>query len=238
LHSWFVSFRHIFRVTYNGSLLERGYPRTVKNLAAFIKQPRFPDLLRRFLYGELHPDSDMNVDIEDCPYFSGPINVYHSAVARFYSPSDLCGAGGMYRERIRSNPNWRGEYTRRDTILVGTNADIDGMRGMAVARALLFFSFTFNDVYYPCVLVSWLRTRDEPDEDTGLWVVQPEFEGNGRRKLGVIHLNCVARATHLLPVYGTSFVPEDFRFSDALDAYRAYFVNRFVDHHSHNYIRS
>jgi hypothetical protein len=83
----------------------------------------------------------------------GSIHVYHSAIARFYAPSDLCGAGGMLRERIRANPNWRGEYARYDTMFVETNADLDGMRGMVICRALLFFSFTFDDSYYPCALV-------------------------------------------------------------------------------------
>jgi hypothetical protein len=230
---------HIFETILIHLPPERGYPREVDDLAAHINQPRFPQLLRRFLYGKLNPDSDIppaNVDINDCPQFRGPIRVYHSAIARFYAPSDLCGAGGMYRERIRSNPNWRGEYARRDTMFVRTSAELDGMLGMVIGRALLFFSFKFDDTYYPCALVHWLIPHDEPDEDTGLWVVRPEFEGNGRRTLAIVHLDCVARAAHLLPVYGPSFIPEDFHFSDALDAFRAYFVNRHIDHHSHEFV--
>jgi hypothetical protein len=123
-------------------LPERGYPRDVEDLAVHISQPRFPELLRRFLYDQLNPDSDIpsaEVDLEDCPHFQGSIYLYHSAIARFYAPSDLCGAGGMYRERIRSNPNWRGEYARRDTMFIETNADLNGMQGMVIGRALLFF---------------------------------------------------------------------------------------------------
>jgi hypothetical protein len=146
----------------------------------------------------------------------------------------------MYRERIRSHPNWRGRYARRDTVFIETDADLDGMPGMAIGRVILFFSFTFDDRHFPCALVHWLLPGDEPDEDTGLWIVQPEFEGDrrhrGRRTLAIIHLDCVARAAHLLPVYGPSFVPESFQFSDSLDAFRAYFVNRHVDHHSHSFL--
>lgn len=221
-------------------LPEQGYPRAVEDLAAHIGQPKLPELLRQFLYDQLNPDSNIpstEVDLEDCPRFMGSIYVYHSAIARFYAPSDLCGAGGMYRERIRSNPDWRGEYARRDTMFVETNADLDGMRGMAIGRALLFFSFTFHDRYYPCALVHWLVPGDAPDEDTGLWVVQPEFGANGQQTLAVIHLDCVARAAHLLPVYGPSFIPDDFHFSDALDAFRSYFVNRHIDHHTHNFLK-
>jgi hypothetical protein len=142
----------------------------------------------------------------------------------------------MYRERIRANPKWRGGFARYDTMFVEMDPNLDGMRGMAISRALLFFSLTFRDQFYPCALVHWLVPRDEPDEDTGLWVVQPEFGRNGRRTLSIIHLDCVARAAHLLPVYGSSFIPDDFHYSDALDAFRTYFVNRHVDHHSHYFL--
>lgn len=241
LLSWLVLPVRLFYFDKFGSILiynlhpERGYPRAVKDLAAHIKQPRFPELLQLFLYDQLNPNLDVNyVNLDDCPRFDGPIYVYHSAIARFYSPSDLCGAGGMYRERIRSNPNWRGEYARHDTVFVQTG--LGRMSGMAIGRVFLFFSFTFDNVRYPCALISWLVPGDEPDEDTGLWVVQPELDGNRRRRLGVVHLECVIRGAHLLPVYGPSFLPENFHFSDSLDAFRAYFVNRFVDHHTHAFI--
>jgi hypothetical protein len=221
--------------------LERGYPRSVEGLAKHIKQPKFPGVLRRFLYDHVYPNADIpatDVHLDEFPYFCGNVSVFHSAVARFYAPSDLCGAGGMYRERIRSNPKWRGEYARHDTMFVEVDPELDGMRGMVIARTLLFMSFTFRDEYLPCALVHWFIPRDEPDEVTGLWVVEPEFEGNGReRTLGVIHLDCVARAAHLLPIYGPTFIPDDLHFSDSLDAFRAFFVNRHIDHHSHEFIK-
>jgi len=217
----------------------RGYPRSLESLAHHINQPQFPEALRRFLYDQVHPDSNISsadVDIEECPNFMGRIYVYHSAIARFYAPSDPCGAGGMYRERIRSNPNWRGEYARYDTMFVMTGTEVDAMHGMTIGRALLFFSFTYGDTYFPCALVHWLTPSNVPDDDTGMWVVQPEFTANGRRTVSVIHLGSVARAAHLLPVYGSSFVPEDFDFSDSLDAFRAFFVNNCIDHHSHEFL--
>jgi hypothetical protein len=217
----------------------RGYPSSVEALANHIHQPQFPHLLWRFLYNQVNPNADIpsnKVPIEDCPFFSGRISVYHSAVARFYAPSDLCGAGGMYQERIRSNPKWRGEYARYDTMFVETDATLHGMEGMAIGRALLLFSFKFENRRYPCALVNWFVPGNEPDDDTGMWVVQPEFGGNGRRTLAIIHLDCVARGAHLLPVYGSSFVPDDLHFSDSLDVFRAYFVNHYVDHHSHDFL--
>jgi hypothetical protein len=219
----------------------RGYPTSAKALATHIKQPRFPELLHRFLYDQLHPNAVISVDdvcLEQCPEFAGRIQVFHSAVAVFFSPSDLCGAGGMYRERIRSNPNWRGEYARYDTVFVQTGPDVGGLKGMVVGRVRLFFSFTSGRTCYPCALIEWLVPKDELDEDTGMWVVTPEYEHGigGRRTLAIVHLDCIARAAHLIPVFGSSFVPDELHFSSSLDVYHSYFVNNNVDIHCHEFL--
>lgn len=201
--------------------------------------------MRRFLYDQLNPNaviSGNDVLLEQCPNFFGRIYVFHSAVARFFAPSDLCGAGGMYQERIRCNPSWRGEYARYDTIFVQTGPDAvggPGMKGMVIGRVRLLFSFTYGHTRYPCALVEWfIPMDDEVDEDTGMWVVTPEYERgiSGRRTLAIVHLGCIARAAHLIPVFGSSFVPEELHFSNSLDVYRSYFVNNNVDHHCHEFL--
>ena len=110
---------------------------------------------------------------------------------------------------------------------------------MAVVRILLFF--TFYDPYMsrdiPCALVNWFNAEEEqPDANTGMWVVEPEFEGNHRAQrqpVQVIHLETIFRGVHLLPRYGVGFIPEDFHFTHALDAFQSYYVNHFIDHHMH-----
>jgi len=211
----------------------------MEELSAYIEQPRFPELLQRFLYDQLNPGAAISSDdipLDQCPVFNSRISVYHSAVARFFAPSDLCGAGGMYQERIRSNPNWREEYARYDTVFIEADAGQGGMGGMVIGRVQLFFSFSLNGTRYPCALVKWLIPGDEPDEDTGMWVVRPQFYGNGRRTLAVVHVNCIARAAHLLPVFGSSFVPDEIHYSDSLNVYRAYYVNDNIDHHSKEFL--
>ncbi|KAJ7234817.1 hypothetical protein C8J57DRAFT_1574522, partial [Mycena rebaudengoi] len=203
---------------------QRGYPRDILALAAHISQPRFPLLFRRYLYEEVHGPIPDGADIADADYpaFAGAISVQHGAIARFYAPSDLCGAGGMYKEIIRSNPNWHG-YARRDTVLIDVDAPI--MRGLVIGRVLLFFSFTYNNLEQRCALVRWLvPVGQAPDPDTGMWVVEPEVE---RREpsLAIVKMDCIARAAHLLPVYGSAALPEEFHFSYSLDAFNRYFVN-------------
>ncbi|KAJ6512460.1 hypothetical protein C8R45DRAFT_1206566 [Mycena sanguinolenta] len=219
---------------------QRTFPRNVTQLAAHINQPRLVELIRRFLYDQFNPNSPLpssQIPLDSCPPFNGRVNTFLSAVAHFYAPSDLCGAGGMYRERIRANPNWQGKYPRYDTVFVVTDPDLPGMEGMVIARTLLFFSFTHRDTYYPCALVHWYNPiSNRADDDTGMWVVAPEFERNGRKSLAVIHLDCIARAAHLLPVYGAAFLPADFHFSYSLDSFRSFFVSRFADHHTHEFL--
>ncbi|KAJ7789014.1 hypothetical protein B0H14DRAFT_3575221 [Mycena olivaceomarginata] len=214
---------------------QRGYPKTIEALAVHIHQPRLPDLLRRFLYEELngpHDDAPA-VPIDACPVFAGRITVHHSAVARFYAPSDLGGAGGMYRERIRSNPNWHG-YARRDTVLVDVGTPI--MHGLVIGRVLLFCSFVFSDRVFECAFVNWLvPVGDEPDPDTGMWVVELERE-RGIPTTAIIPVDSIARAAHLIGVYGTQALPEDFHFSDSLDAFNTYIINRYADHHMNEFL--
>lgn len=212
----------------------RQYPLSLNALATHIGQPRFPEALRRFLWDQNSDIPSSQVPLADCPEFFGPIRVYHSATARFYAPSDLCGAGGMYREVIRAHPKWRGQYKRHDTVFIETDADLPGMEGMVIGRTLLFFSFKFKDQDFSCALVNWF-VPSEVDDETGMWIVKPEFEGN-RRSLAVVHIDSVVRAAHLLPVYGHQPLPENFHFSLSLDVFRAFFINSYVDHHTHEFL--
>ena len=220
-------------------ILEQGYLHSLESLANHINQPQFPEALQRFLYDQIHSNSNISsadIDIEQCPNFTSRIYVYHSAITHFFAPSDLCGTSGMYCEHIRSNPNWCGKYAHHNTMFILTGSEMDVMQGMTIGHALLFFSFMFRDEYFPCALIHWLIPDNVPDDDIGMWVVQPEFAGNRCHTLSVIHLDSVARAAHLLPVYSSSFVPEDFDFSDSLDSFCAYFINNCIDHHSHKFL--
>ncbi|KAJ7939434.1 hypothetical protein B0H13DRAFT_2648517 [Mycena leptocephala] len=215
---------------------QRGYPKYLVALAAHIGQPTFPLLLRRFLHAEVHgplAEGAVPPPLDACPVFAGRITVHHSAIARFYAPSDLGGAGGMYRERIRSNPSWHG-YVRRDTVLVDVGGPV--MNGLVIGRAMLFFSFVFGQKEYQCALVHWIvPVGDTPDPDTGMWVVEPEFVA-GSPALEVIEVDAIARGCHLIGVYGTFALPEDFHFSSSLDAFNTYFVNQYADHHTHEFL--
>jgi hypothetical protein len=107
------------------------------------------------------------------------------------------------------------------------------MRGLDVVRILLFFSLTFKGVTYPCALVHWFQTlEEEPDEDTGMWMVKPGVIDGGSPEISVIHLDCVVRAAHLLPFYGDKPIPRSVSIHDSLDCCAKFYVNKYADHHA------
>ncbi|KAL0565589.1 hypothetical protein V5O48_016435 [Marasmius crinis-equi] len=212
-----------------------GYPSNPEDLGHHISIPQFHTVLRRYLWSLTHPDVPPPPDTTQLPVLGSRIKVFHSAVAKFYAPSDICGAGGMHSERIRSHPEWRQLHARRDTLFVHTNQS-PLMGGYTIARAIMFFAFKFGGQKHECVLVNWFsRVGDAQDEDTGMWVVKPEFAGS-IRTLEVISIDSVARACHLLPVFGKRPLPEEFTYEYALTAFKAYFVNKHASVHLHEFL--
>jgi hypothetical protein len=208
-----------------------GYPEAI---AVEIEQPDLPNLIQQFIYKEQHSD-DVSDDssVSALPTFYGKINVYPSAVATFHAPSDISGIGGMRRERIRAVKSWRKGPGRYDTIFVNTDSSIEGMRGLDIARVRLFFSFSHDGVDYPCALVRWFsRVGDLPDDNTGMWVVEPESLDDGEPFMSIVHLDAIVRASHLLPVFGQGHVLRTLKFPDTLDTFSRFYVNKFIDHHA------
>jgi hypothetical protein len=206
---------------------ERGYPRDMESLSIYIGEPDLIYLTQDCLA------TQTNTTMEDL-YPLGTASVFHSAVATFFAPSDISGTCGWRRERIRSAPSWRGGAPRRDCAFIVEDEGMAGMAGMAVVRILLFFSVTYNGVQYPCALVEWFQ-RMGRDPITGMWVVCPD-RTRGRRDKTVVHLDSFLRAAHLIPVYGKQKIPLDFDHSYSLDTFEAYYVNKYIDHHSYEVV--
>ncbi len=99
---------------------------------------------------------------------------------------------------------------------------------------MAFFSVVHGDEEYQCVLIHWFSRSDtEPDEDTGLWVVEPDFEDDGNPFLAIIHVDSIFRAAHLLPVYQTNqFTSRSLTMHETLDTFKQFYVNKFVDYHA------
>ncbi len=127
----------------------------------------------------------------------------------------------------------RGGHSRYDCVFILNEPSLPGFRGLLAARVRLLFSFKHNNIYYPCALVSWFSTvATEPDEDTGMWIVVPTLDRRRKEVRAVVHLDCIIRSAHLIGVSGKDYLPLHFHFSDSLDAFSSFYVNKFADHHA------
>ncbi|KAF8801821.1 hypothetical protein BYT27DRAFT_7309117 [Phlegmacium glaucopus] len=212
-------------------------PRTATELGVHLNIPDLSGLVGRFLYEQEHPDLDIPLDeipLADLPQFEGNIRVFSSAISIYYAPSDKSGIRGMFRERIRAVESWRNGPARYDCVFVEQDPDLPGFQGLFVARVRAFFSITHNKVKYPCALVSWFSTvGDSPCQDTGMWMVEPDFDQTGNHAMSIIHIDSILRGAHLMGVYGSHFVPQHLKFNHTLDAFRSFYVNKYIDHHAH-----
>lgn len=213
------------------------------DLARQINQPTLPELIRRFLYDQKYPDchiTSAGVSLDVCPRLPEMISVFSSAAVTYYAPSDSGGLHGLRREHIRATPSWRHGPARYDVAFVNSRPELEGMPGLDVVRIFLFFSFTCENVTYPCAFVRWYSLLDgRPDEDTGMWMVQPEKETDGSPVVSVIHLGCIFRAAHLLPIYTASNnpIPHSLSPDGTLDTFTVFYVNKFIDHHTFHFAR-
>ncbi|THU98715.1 hypothetical protein K435DRAFT_856353 [Dendrothele bispora CBS 962.96] len=73
-----------------------GYPKYSEDISQKIRQLKLHECLRWFLYDYLYPTSpisSLDVPPEQLPHFSAQLRIFYSAIAQFYSPSDLYGVG-------------------------------------------------------------------------------------------------------------------------------------------------
>ena len=225
----------LFNAINEGLFLEAQW--TLVQAAHFVRQTDFPVLVRRFLFDQLNPNpvipsSDMIANA--FPVIGGNIFIFNSAVATFYAPSDISGVSGMRREFIRATPSWRNGPARYDCVIVNTKPDADSACGFEIARVFLFFSFLHGDQEYSCAFVQWYSfVGTERDEDTGYWMVEPDIRDDGTPHVAIIHIDCIVRAAHLMPVTRTAcFVDQEVTMHTSLNKYNVFYVNRFVDHHA------
>ena len=108
------------------------------------------------------------------------------------------------------------------------------MSGLEVARVRLFFLFALGEETFECALVhEFCKTFTDPDPDNGLWVFEPDYDGDGDRIMSVVHINSIVRAAHLLPIFrGETPIPTEINFTNTLDVFQAFYLNKYIDYHA------
>jgi hypothetical protein len=52
-----------------------------------------------------------------------------------------------------------------------------------------------------------------------MYMVAPSFDEDGSPNMSIIHIDSIVHGAHLLPIFGTQFVPWDLQFHHSLDVF-------------------
>jgi hypothetical protein len=63
-------------------------------------------------------------------------------------------------------------------------------------------------------------------------MVEPTSEDASESRTTILRLDTIVRAAHLLPIFGHGYVSPTLSFSDTLDRFDRFYVNKYADHHS------
>ena len=208
----------------------------IEALGVHLNIPHLPNLFQCFLHEQLvQVDADIELDdvlLSDCPVLTNTtkICVFPSAITIYYAPSDQSGTQGMFCGHIKAVNSWW-----HDCVFVQHDPDQPGFCGLYVAWVHHFFSIHHNKTYFPCVLVSWYSTIGKtPCTDTGMWKVESDFDNTGNLAMLIIwHLDSMVCGAHLMGIAGTTQIPYHLTFDCSLDAFQAFYVNKYIDNHAH-----
>lgn len=78
---------------------------------------------------------------------------------------------------------------------------------------------------------------DAPDEDTGMWMVQPSTLRDHSPDYSVIHIDTIFRAAHLIPIYGDKEISPLIKPHHCYDTFQAFYVNKYADHHAFEFAK-
>jgi len=112
-------------------------------------------------------------------------------------------------------------------------SDISGIGGMWREYIRSCPSWQNGPPHYDCAFVN---TDPRLKGMRGLDVVRVlgffSFIFQGKRSISVLHVDTIYRAAHLIPLYGTQFIPRSIKPHLSYDTFTAFYVNKFIDHHA------
>ena len=199
--------------------------------------PSLPALILKFLYEQQNPG--LTVPIEDIPLseclsYTGKVYTYPSAIARFHAPSNKSGLGGMLWEWLWSVPRWHGGAERCDYVFIAQDEDLPGFHGLLVRQVLGFIKLTHEGITYPAAVISWFEMiGTHPCPQMNMWKVRHDLGANGQWQLKIVHLDTIVQGVHLISIAGSAYIPYELDYTNSLDAFKAFYVNIFIDYHAH-----
>ncbi|KAI6131082.1 hypothetical protein EDD16DRAFT_1689588 [Pisolithus croceorrhizus] len=176
--------------------------RTVTDLAVELSLEHLPTIVEEFLLQQQNPDDFHGLD--EVPPSECP--TYGNKIAVVNSAAVLFYApsdiSGIGGMQCEYGPPWY------DCMFVNTNPGLKGMHSLDIVFG------------------------DEPDADTGMWIVCPAFTTCHHPSIAVIHVDTIYHAAHLIPLYATQLVPQSIEPHHSYNIFTTFYVNKFIDHHT------
>ena len=69
-----------------------------------------------------------------------------------------------------------------------------------------------------------------------MWIVTPDKDHHGQPIISVVHTDTIVSGAHLIGIAGEDHVPWGVTFYNSLDAFSAFYVNKYIDHHAHELV--
>ena len=91
--------------------------------------------------------------------------------------------------------------------------------------------FSYDETVYPCALIDRFKQVGQgPDPITGMWRVQPEIVSSQHQQ-SIVHIDMILHNVHLILAFGTGSNPHRVHYSNSLDIFSMYYVNKYANHH-------
>lgn len=65
-----------------------------------------------------------------------------------------------------------------------------------------------------------------------MYIVAPSTNDDSMSDISIIHIDCIFHTAHLIPLYGTNFLPHEITLHDSYDVFHAFYINKYADHYA------
>lgn len=66
-----------------------------------------------------------------------------------------------------------------------------------------------------------------------MWIVKRDLDDRHNKVMSIIHIDAILHGAHLIGVAANRLVPRDLTCTDSLNAFKTFFVNKYIDYHAH-----
>ena len=69
-----------------------------------------------------------------------------------------------------------------------------------------------------------------------MWIVTQEIGQTKQPALGLININSIVHSVHLIGIAGSHLVPYEVDHTNALEAFKTFYINKYIDYHTYEVV--